>query len=183
MLMANEGSTEDRRLVVEEISPGESVLAVLPSMATPLSRLPEAAYGNLLVVTVRSPDQVERAIERAGHDPAKVGVVPVSASTVSYDGPLWVTERVSPSDLTGISVRFSEGRRHLAPERGWVVVDGIGTLLMYANDQQVYRLIAHLIEGSREKRLKSFHTLARDAVSEKTVATFRSLYDRVVTEE
>lgn len=163
-----------------DLAEGEQVLALLPSLTSVLSMLPPAAFENLLVLTVRHPRKVEIAVERAGKDPRSVGVVPVSASPVAYDGPLWTTDAVSPSDLTGISMRFARGMRHVEPGRGWVVVDGVGTLLMYADSRSFYRLAAHLVGRSRDARVRGVHGVIGEVIADTTLATFRDLYDRTV---
>lgn len=163
-----------------DLQAGEQVLAVLPSLTSVLSRVPEQAFENVLVVSVRHPRKVQAAVEDAGGDPRRVGVVPVSASPVDYDGPMWTAETVSPSDLTGISIRFARGMRHVKPGEGWVVIDGLGTLLMYTDDRSLYRLLAHIVGRSRDGRVRGVHGLAGEVVAETTLASLRDLYDRTV---
>ncbi len=165
-----------------DLAPGETALAQLPTRASSVEHLPAEAYENLLVVTVDSPDTVEDAVRAGGGDPANVGIVPVSASQVRYDGPCWTADRVSPSDLTGISIQFSRGEQYLRDGSGWVVVDGLGTLLMYAEETKLYRLLSHLLTRSRERDLRHV-TGATASVSEETMARFRGLHDRSVSVE
>lgn len=54
---------------------------------------------------------------------------------MSYDGPLWTTDAVAPSGLTGLSMRYCEAIRHVEPEEGWVLIDNAQVLLMYADDE------------------------------------------------
>ena len=173
--LPDEGETLD-------LSPGETALARLPARASPVEHLPAEAYENLLVVTVDSPAAVEDAVRAGGGDPANVGIVPVSASQVRYDGPCWTAERVSPSDLTGISIQFSRGEQYLRDGEGWVVVDGLGTLLMYAEETKLYRLLSHLLTRSRGRDLRHV-TGATTSVSAETMARFRGLHDRSVSVE
>ena len=161
------------------VSPGEQVLLVTGSMGDPLEHLPDEAFGNVLLLSVRSPVRLERAIVERGLDPASVGVVPVSGSPVEYDGPMWVTDPVAPNDLTGISMAFARGMRYVADGEGWVAVDNLGTLLMYASAERLYRLMSHVVGQCRERRVRGVYAISGASVSEQTVARFRGLCDRV----
>lgn len=165
------------------LGPGEAALAQLGGRDSPLPHLPQAAFENLLVVTVDAPSAVERAVREAGGDPSNVGVVPISASPVSYDGPCWTADRVSPSDLTGISIQFARGERYLRDGAGWLVLDGLGTLLMYAEGSKLYRLLAHLVSRCRERQLRQVTGIAASAVAPETLAQFQGLHDRTVSLE
>lgn len=164
-----------------DLRPGEVALARLAARGSAVEHLPRSAYDNLLVVTVAAPRTVETAVRAAGGDPANVGVVPVSASPLSYDGPCWTAERVSPSDLTGVSIQFSRGERYLADGAGWVVVDGLGTMLMYTEEENLYRLFSHLIGRARERRLRHVTGIVDNVVSSETLARFTGLHDRTVS--
>lgn len=164
-----------------DLRPGEAALARLATRDSPIEHLPSQALENLLVVTVSPPARVERAVREAGGDPNDVGIVPVSASAVDYDGPCWIAERVSPSDLTGISIQFSRGERYLAEGTGWVVVDGLGTMLMYVEEAKLYRLLSHFVTRARDRRLRHVTGLVDEVVSSETLARFRELHDRSVS--
>ena len=166
-----------------DLQPGEAALATISSRDTPIAHLPSEALENLLVVTVTAPERIERAVREAGGEPKNVGIVPVSASPIEYDGPCWIAERVSPSDLTGISIQFSRGERYLAEGTGWVVVDGLGTMLMYVEEAKLYRLLSHFVTRARERRLRHVTGLAEDVVAAETMARFRGLHDRSVSPE
>ncbi|NHX35069.1 MULTISPECIES: DUF7504 family protein [Halolamina] len=164
-----------------DLQPGEAALATLSNRDSPIAHLPPEALENLLVVTVASPERVERAVREAGGDPNDVGIVPVSASPVQYEGPCWIAERVSPSDLTGISIQFSRGERYLAEGTGWVVVEGLGTMLMYVEEAKLYRLLSHFVTRARGRRLRHVTGLVDEVVSSETLARFRELHDRSVS--
>jgi hypothetical protein len=180
--MASSDSPSDPGSEGLSVGAGEATLAELGARDAAVSHLPASAYENLLVITVDSVEAVEDAVRSRGGNPADVGVVPVSASPVNYDGPCWTAERVSPSDLTGISIQFSRGERYLREGAGWVVVGGLGTMLMYAEETKLYRLLSHLITRSRERDLRHV-TGATTSVSPETMARFRGLHDRSVSLE
>ncbi|QKY20979.1 hypothetical protein B4589_011560 [Halolamina sp. CBA1230] len=163
-----------------DLAPAEAALTRLSNRASPVEYLPRDAYGNLLVVTVDGPKRVEEAVRAGGGDPENVGVVPVSASPLRYDGPCWTAERVSPSDLTGISIQYARGERYLREGSGWVVADGLGTLLMYNEEERLYRLFSHLISRARERRLRHVTGVVPDVLASETLARFRELHDRSV---
>lgn len=163
------------------LAPGEQALVSVPSMGSPLSVLPDEAFENLLVVSATaSPGKVETLVERRGGDPSKVGVVPVTGSQFDYDGPLWTTDPVDPSDLTGISIRLSKALEHVM-RGGWVVFDNVNVLLMYGREEQVYRLLASVIEIVRDAEACGAYCLVRDAVTDDTYSQFRDLCDTAVS--
>lgn len=166
-----------------DIPPAEPALLRLPSRASAVERLPRDAYENLLVVTVDAPERIETAVRNGGGDPENVGIVPVSASPVRYDGPCWTADRVSPSDLTGISIQFARGERYLREGSGWAVIDGLGTLLMYNEEGKLYRLFSHLISRARERRLRHVTGVDPDVLTSETLARFQGLHDRSIDVE
>jgi hypothetical protein len=165
------------------LSPGEQALVSVPSMGSPLSVLPDEAFENLLVVSATAaPDKVEAIVRRRGGDPQKVGVIPVTGSQVEYDGPLWTTDAVDPSDLTGISIRFSKAMEYVM-RGGWVVVDNVNILLMYGREEQVFRLFESVVSSARAKEAAGAYCTVRDAVTDQTYSRFRNSCDRTVSFE
>lgn len=163
-----------------DLAPGEAALASASNRGSPVEHLPQDAYENLLVVTVDAPRRVEEAVRTNGGDPENVGVVPVSASPVRYDGPCWTAERVSPSDLTGISIQYARGERYLREGAGWVVADGLGTLLMYNEEERLYRLFSHLVTRAREGQFRHATGVVPGVLAAETLERFRGLHDRSV---
>ncbi|MFC4450142.1 DUF7504 family protein [Halorussus aquaticus] len=165
------------------LAPGEQVLTSVPSMGSPLSYLPDAAFENLLVVSATaSPKKVESIVERRGGDPQKVGVVPVTGSPDEYEGPLWTTDPVDPSDLTGISIRLSKAMKYVM-RGGWVVVDNVNVLLMYGREEQVFRLLDSVVSNTRKKEACGAYCTVREAVTDQTYSRLQGLCDRTVTVE
>lgn len=161
------------------LSPGEVAIGPLSTGSFRIDQLPDAAFENLLVVSLgTSPTRVEEAVREAGHEPRKVGVVPVSGTELSYDGPMWTSDRVGPNDLTGISIRVGQGLEYVKPGEGWVVFDSLTVLLMYNETDRVYRLLNSLASNVRERNAHGVFTIVRDATSDDTYAKFRNLFDR-----
>lgn len=158
------------------VDPGQQVLLAVPSMRNPLEELPDAAFGNLLVATVRPPSKVERLVERRGLNPRSVGVVPLSNSPVDYDGPLWTSQRVSPTDLTGISIEVSRGTQYLRRGEGWFVFDNIHALLMYGDERRVYRLLDSLRSSMTDREIRGLYAVVRSTMGEE-YERYRSLFD------
>lgn len=160
-----------------DVDSGSQIL-VNASRGLDLRALPERAYRNLLVVTtVQTPGRVETAVEDVGADPSDVGVIPVSGSGSSYRGPMWVADRVEPSDLTGLSMRFSDAVRYLQSGTGWVVLDNITVLLMYAPTENVYRLTSSIVSELRSREVVGLYGCVRSAMNDETYQQFRGLYD------
>ena len=169
-----EGGEEEFPLALE---PGVQALAATRPMDGALSRLPPESLENLLVVSIgRDPAEIERSVLRRGGDPEKVGVVPVSATPVAGDVRLWTAPRISPGDLTGISIGIARGLEHVRPG-GAVLVDDLSVLLMYADESRVYRLLMELAARCRSKGARGVYAFSRDAVEGDTYARFRSLVD------
>ncbi|UPV74903.1 hypothetical protein M0R89_02255 [Halorussus limi] len=157
---------------------GSQTLVRTPTDADPLAALPERAYGNLLVVSARDhPKRLEARLERGGHDPANVGVVPVVPATCDYDGDLWTTDSVSPNDLTGIAMRFSDAIRHVESGTGWVVLDALGVLLMYADADRVCRFFQTLTNRVRAREVNGMYGANPDAIADETYERLRSMCD------
>jgi len=156
---------------------GEQAVCSVDAMDEPLRHLPPQAFERLLVVSTRGdPGRVEDVVRAADADPSNVLVVPVSGSSVRYEGPLTVADRTGPSDMTGVGVRFTDGlRRFDGP--AWVVVDNFNIFLMYADRRRVYRFIDSLTGKARESGARGLYCTVRDAVTDETYQTFRNLFD------
>lgn len=171
------GSAESRL----SIPPGRQVLVEREATGPPLSLLPDEAFENLLVVTTgHRPSEVEATVRERRGDPRTVGVVPITSTLMAYDGPLWTADRVGPGDLTGISVRVSQGFPHLEAGRGWIALDSLSTLLMYAEPGRVFRLIDWLVGNARAEAIRGVYTLQPGVVTDETLRRFRTIADEVV---
>lgn len=165
-----------------ELEPGEQAV-VDTARGIELAHLPARSFRNLLVVsTTQSPGRIEQAVRDAGGDPADVGVVPVSGSREPYDGPLWTAERVDPSDLTGLSMRFSDAARYLQPGEGWVVFDNLTVLLMYAPAERVYRLLSSVTPAMRDRQVRGLYGVVRSAMDDETYNRLLGLFDEERTQ-
>lgn len=163
--------------VLDEVVAGDQVMLDTDRGLT-LGRLPPEAYQNLLVVTTtHTPKRIQSAVESGGGNPSEVGVVPVSGSGSTYDGPLWTADRVDPSDLTGLSMRFSDAARYLQPGQGWVLVDNVTVLLMYAPEENVYRLLSSLTSYLRGREIRGLYGIVRSAMNDETYQRFRGIFD------
>lgn len=190
MLAASDGEVTGEGEVTSEVvdpdkivlDPGQQAIVAVPSMASPLAFLPDAAFENLLVATVRSPAKVQRHVESRGLDPKTVGVVPLSNSTVDYAGPLWTSRRVSPTDLTGISIECSRGGQYLRRGEGWFVLDNVHTLLMYSDEGRVYRLLDALRQSFDERDVRGIYAIVRDTVGDE-YGRYRALFDEEICRE
>lgn len=150
-------------------------------MQSPLSVLPDEAFDNLLVISLANlPTEIESTVRERGGDPSKVGVIPVSGSHRRYDGPLWTAKTVSPSDLTGISIEFSTAMSHVKPGEGWVVLDSINVLLMYAPEDRVHRFVKSVVDAARQRNARGVYSLVQRTVTDETYRRFEGLFDEEV---
>lgn len=159
---------------------GSQSLLSVPTMDSALRHLPESAYENLLVVSPWAPARVEAALRERGVPLRGCGLIPISGSPVRYDGDLWTTKRVDPSDLTGLSIRFSQALRHVEPGVGWTLVDNAQVLLMYAENRRVFHLLDRLGSQARRRDVTGVVAVDRDAVQPRTRTALGSLVDDVV---
>lgn len=181
--MNDNGTVEgvDAPTTLEDLRPGDQALLSLAGRKFDYGRLPESAFDNLLVLSVgRNPRQIQRAIEAQDAEPRSVGVVPVSGSSIDYDGPMWVADRVSPMDFTGISIQFTRAFEHSKPDEGWVLVDSVSILLMYADVERVYRLLDSIVGACRSKDVRGVFVMDRNAVTDETANRLSSLVDTVL---
>lgn len=168
---------------VDALDAGTQALFYRSGAQVSFGFLPDAAFENLLVVsTTALPSRIERAVDECGADPARVGVVPVTGSTVAYDGPLWVAKRTAPSDLTGVSIRLSEALRHVRPGRGWVVFDNVTTLFMYAQTDRVIRFLETVVEAVRERGGRGVYVALPGALAPESRERLEDIVDVALTE-
>ncbi|MGB9985818.1 DUF7504 family protein [Salarchaeum japonicum] len=162
---------------LDGVAAGTQVLAEAPPHGSVVDVLPERAFDNLLLVrTNASPTRTERALRERGVDPSRVGVIPVTGSSVSYDGPIWVSERVSPSDLTGLSIQYSNALQYVRTG-GWVVFDNLSTLYMYADSERLYRLVATLTNETRDVGATGVYVVASGSMRSEDYSQLRGVTD------
>lgn len=163
------------------IEPGTQALLFSEATQPSFNYLPEEAFDNLLVVsTTALPSRIERFVIQRGADPSRVGVVPVTGSSVSYDGPLWVAQRTAPSDLTGISIRLSEALKYVRPDHGWVVFDNVTTLFMYAKADRVVRFLDTVTSAVRDRGARGVYVAVPGTLAPENREKLEELVDRTI---
>jgi hypothetical protein len=173
-------SRSDTQSVGEQylrLDAGTQALVACDSLQPSLSLLPPSAYGNLLVVSPKSPRAVERTIRESGGDVEKVGHLPLASTAHGYDGPMWTAEAIDPSDLTGLSMQYSRAIEALAADHGWVLFDEFNALLLYCDGDRVVRFLDHTARQTREADLRGVYTVVRDAMDDRTFASLRNVVD------
>ena len=170
----------ETQATLSSLDPGRQALVTVETMGHVTMYCPDEAFDNLLVATVRQPSAIENVVLERGVDPQKVGVVPINGSEFTYAGDMWTSKRVNPSDLTGMSIGISQAARHLSANQPWFVFDNISTLLMYATEDRLFRLLSSIREQMANERVRGLYGIVPDAVSDQTYARFRSLFDREV---
>jgi len=161
-------------------TPGLQTLLTMPSMSTGLTEIPESACENLLIVSPWSPKRVESALRDRDVPLQGCGLIPISGSPIRYDGPLWTTDAVAPSDLTGLSMRYCEAMRHVEPGEGWVLIDNAQVLLMYADTDRVTRLLRKLAGQAKERDVTGVLAVDRGAAQIETLGQLSNPVDSVV---
>lgn len=161
---------------LDALDPDAQVLVSLAPRTDLLSRLPETA-GDVVVLAVRSdPVEIEAGLRAAGVDPARATVVPIGLGGSDYDGPLTVTDGVSPTNLGKVGLRFSRALEATG-EAPWVVVDDLSVLLMYCERERVERFLGAVVKRVRVRPARGLYGLVRDAVGEESYARLRARCD------
>ncbi|MDY7080907.1 MAG: hypothetical protein SXQ77_00510 [Halobacteria archaeon] len=166
-----------------DINPGVQAIVMTSPMTDPLDSLPDEAFDNLLVVSTSGhPKEMEKSIVKRGKDPSNVAVIPVSGSTLRYDGSLNMSRRIGPNDLTSIGITFSNLLNEIGGEddEAWVVFDNINILMMYANERNVYRFMNTAIGKTRQAGARGLYCTVRDAIKDQSYDSFRQLCDEEI---
>lgn len=168
------GENEDGAITLE---PGTQAIAKVSAMDDPLRHLPPEAFDNLLLICTRGdPSAVEEVVLESGADPSRVLVVPVTGTSLRYDGPLRVADRTAPNDMTKVGVNFTKGLNEIDDD-GWVFVNNFNVFLMYADENTVYRFMNSLTNEARQAGARGVYCTVRDAIGDTTYEKFRQLCD------
>lgn len=144
--------------------------------------------GSIIITTRDSADRVAtdyRSLLR-NFDDASIGIVdcvtqyqgqsPSDSDSVKYAS--------SPTDMTGIGIKFSEFLENFYSERGIqknrVMVDSLSTLLMYSDLQTVFRFMHVLTSRIEDADAIGVHLLESTAHDAETTNTLKQLFDGIV---
>lgn len=164
-----------------DMMPGTQAIVSMKAMDEPLELLPSDAFDSLLVVSTGGhPRKIEEKVREANGNPSEVLVVPVTGSSLRYNGPLRLAERTGPNDLTKIGVNINNGLRELDGTDSWVVFDNINVFLMYADDSRVYRFMDTVVGSARQTNARGVYCTVRDAIADQTYQRFRQLCDEEI---
>lgn len=178
-------------LPVEHIESGTSLLCRGPPMAGKQSlgvrMLAEglaAGEGGIAVTTQRSGADLREELRTLGPalDTSLLGVVDcvVGADVGSDDGTVSVS---SPADLTGIGIAVTEALdrlRERGVERNRLFLDGLSTLLMYADFERVFRFCHALVQHVDATEALGVVTVETESMDETDAEAIRSLFLAVV---
>ena len=91
----------------------------------------------------------------------------------------------SPTDMTGIGIKFSEFVEEFYTERGVtqnrVAIDSLSTLLMYSDLQTVFRFMHVLTSRIEDAEAIGVHVIESSAHDAETMNTLKQLFDGMVT--
>lgn len=195
-MTATEELTSEGAIPLEEAT---SVLLLAPSMShgaddacTSLLTRDDPAETDVLYVTFRGPDQpLSTWRDRVDGWPAEMAVVAADGSTRNLSGTQMSTDSggvhvhtvSDPNDLTGLGIAIQQtletwqgDGNHVA-----VCVRSLTTLLQFAETRRAFRFFHVLLAQLRAIDARLHAHLDPTAVDDRTVATFRSLFDAVVS--
>jgi KaiC/GvpD/RAD55 family RecA-like ATPase len=174
LLVAGPPLTGKRRLAMEVLATGA-----------------ETGEGSVIVTTRDSADRVLSDYRSllAAPDEAAIGVVdcvtqhqgrsPSDTETVRYAS--------SPTDMTGIGIKFSEfveefyAGRDISRNR--VLLDSLSTLLMYSDLQTVFRFMHVFTSRVEDADALGVHVIESTAHDAETMNTLKQLFDGIVEVE
>lgn len=164
------------------LAAGDQVLALHGDPAAVFDALPDRAFEDLVVVGSRvRPDGLASVVEDRGGDPATVTLVPVGVARGGYDGPVRTTRTVTPSDLTGLSIRVGSMLDDLERAERWVVFDTLGVLLVYASRDRLARFLHWLTTALRKRGVRGVYGLQEDSTTDETTRMLAQMVDRTAT--
>ncbi|MFC6732707.1 MULTISPECIES: hypothetical protein [unclassified Haladaptatus] len=76
-------------------------------------------------------------------------------------------------------MRFVDGLRHVESESGWVAVDNLNALVIYAGDERVYALTLRL----EYQHIRGCFSRSREGIRQEMYALLSRLFERTVTVE
>jgi len=147
--------------------------------------------GSVIVTTRDSSDRVLTDFHSLLDDPANAHTGIVDCVTQHQGRSEQDTQTVkyasSPTDMTGIGIKFSEfleefyTGRNVTQNR--VAVDSLSTLLMYSDLQTVFRFMHVLTSRIEDADALGIHVLESTAHDAETINTLKQLFDGAVEVE
>lgn len=160
------------------LGPGGQALTFCPSSASPIASLPEAAFGDLLVVSsTRGPRAVEGLLRDRSVDPSTVSLLHVTGVRPNYAGPLRIVGSNDPTDIQALGMRYLAAIEELEPMEGWVVVDNVTVLLMYAAPDPVVKLLRSLTAQASQTAIRGVFAAVPDALAPRTRERIDPFFD------
>lgn len=162
-----------------ELRDRQQAIVMIDSMSDYLEFVPDAAFEDeaIVVSTHGHPRDIQQRVESSGGNLEGIKVIPVTGSSLRYDGPLQVADRTGPNDLTGIGVRFTEFVQGSASEEPWIIFDNVNVFMMYAEDKRVYRFMDTVVGKTRSIGAKGIYFTVADAIKQDTYEKLRQLCD------
>jgi KaiC/GvpD/RAD55 family RecA-like ATPase len=178
------------------IEPGTNLLVTGPSLSgkrrlafEALAQGSNQGEGSVIITTRDSADRVIADYRSLLADPdsAHLGIVdcvtqhqgrsPSDTDIVKYAS--------SPTDMTGIGIKFSDFLEEFYTERGVrqnrIVLDSISTLLMYSDLQTVFRFMHVLTSRIEDANAIGIFVIESTAHDDEAMNTLKQLFDGLVT--
>ena len=171
---------------------GENVLVLAASMDPAAEevcgRLAGGSDGLLLVSVSDDPDRRLNTIAARGGRPDRVAAVScdsargaVATATPAADHDHGCTTVTDPGDLTGLGINIDRALESMADlEDPTLCLHSLTTLLQYGEPRQVYRFCHAVTRKAKAAGANAHFHLDPGTVDDRTVRTFRSLFDRTV---
>lgn len=177
------------------VEPGTNILVSGPPLSGKrrlaldvLARGASDGDGSVIVTTRDSADRVLADFETLLAEPERAHVGIVDCVTQHQGRSTSDTEFVkyasSPTDMTGIGIKFSEFVEEFYIERGLernrVAVDSLSTLLMYSDIQTVFRFMHVMTSRIDDADAIGIHVIESTAHDREDLNTLKQLFDGVV---
>lgn len=148
----------------------------------------ENGEGTVIVTTRDSADRVLSDFEALLPEPEQANVGIVDCVTQHQGRSASDTDLVkyasSPTDMTGMGIKFSEFVEEFYTERdiknNRIAVDSLSTLLMYQDLQTVFRFMHVLTSRIEDAEAIGIHVIDSTAHDAETMNTLKQLFDGIV---
>lgn len=190
------------RLIDEKkggLSPGSNILILAPSMSSgerlgySVARPARGEYALILSTVMRAVDLLDLFSE-SHIDPSRIGIIDAVSklSTPDISDSTQVRYVSSPSDLTGIGIKFSsmvesifsgefaDSGDALFPPPIRFYIDSLTTLLMYRRLEVIYQFL-HVVTAKLKKMdAIGIYALNNESFDEKTLSLIKQLMNVVI---
>lgn len=175
---------------LSEVSPGTQAILEVPAMKNTLEILPSEAFDGMVMVWtnpnsgvlgfVETTMMLEDTVRQKGGEPSDILVVPVTGTSIGYDGPLRVSERVAPNDLNKLYRKVGQALNELG-EDAWMYFDNLNFFLVYSEEERVQEFTKATTRRARDRGARGVYCVVRDDIDRTVYRGLKNICDTQVS--